>query len=70
VHSEHTKHVAVLLVQSSLKKVANEVLSCAPLTQKNVLSQTGHLNSCPFTSTVLGSGFLNSFIIQFFFMFK
>jgi hypothetical protein len=62
VHSEHTKHVAFLFIQSSLKNVAMAVFNSAPLLQKSSLLQTGHLKTCPFTSTVRGSGLVNSFI--------
>ena len=61
MHSEHTKHVADRLAQS---KVAPEVLNCALLVQKVLLSHNGHLKSCPFIETVSGSDFLNRLIIS------
>jgi hypothetical protein len=62
VQSEHTKQVALLSAQSKLKKVESEVFNNGRLVQKYLLPQTGHINSCPFTAMVKGSGLQNSFI--------
>jgi len=45
VYSEHTKHVAFLFIQSSLKNVAIAVFNSAPLLQKSSLLQIGHLKT-------------------------
>ena len=64
MHSELTKQVAVLFAQSRSKNDAIAVFIRAPLVQKKSLLQIGYLRACPFTSTVSGSAFLNSLMIN------